>query len=180
MQAENIVELVDGHGTAVYQFCRKLTGNQMDADDLYQDTFLVALEKCHVIDQNQNPKSYLLSISVKLWKNNRRKFARRQRLAPTVPLAEAEEVSGSSSVEDAVISKSIHHAIREIADGLGDKYRIPVYLYYTLEMDVAGIADVLGIPPGTVKSRLHKARAMMQERMEAKQNEQTRLSRAAL
>lgn len=178
MQAEDIIALVDEHGTAVYRFCHKLTRNQTDADDLYQETFLAALEKCHTIDQNRNPKAYLLSIAVTIWKNNCRKFARRQRLAPTVPLEEADQAQGRLDVEELVITADIHRSIRAITDDLGDKYRIPIYLYYTLEMDVASIADVLGIPSGTVKSRLHKARALIQKRLEAKPREEARLFRA--
>ncbi len=180
MQAEDMIDLVDEHGTAVYRFCHKLTRNQTDADDLYQETFLAALEKCHKIDQNRNPKAYLLSMSVKIWKNNCRKYARRQRLAPTVSLDEAEQVQAREDVEERVITQDIHQNIRVISDDLNDIYRIPLYLYYTLDMDISGIADVLGIPSGTVKSRLHKARALIQKRLEAKPNEEARLFRAIL
>ena len=74
-------ECIDIYGKDIYGFCRQVTGNRQDGDDLYQDTFMKALELKDKIDRQQNPKSYLLSIAVRLWKNRRRKYAWRQRIA---------------------------------------------------------------------------------------------------
>ena len=58
------------HGKEIYSFCLSLTLNSQEADDLYQDTFLKAMELLHQINYRHNPKSYLLSVALKLWKNN--------------------------------------------------------------------------------------------------------------
>ena len=47
-----------------------------------------------------------------------------------------------------------------------DKYRIPVYLYYGLQLPVEQIGKVMRIPQGTVKSRLHKARMLLKQELE--------------
>ena len=52
---------INEYGREVYSFCMYLTRNKEDADDLYQQTFLVAYEK-NSIDENKNPKSYLITI----------------------------------------------------------------------------------------------------------------------
>ena len=83
MKASGISGLVDLYGKDIYSFCKKLTYNEFDAEELYQDTFLKALEIASRIDEEDNPKSFLLSISVSLWKNKQRKYARRMRIAPT-------------------------------------------------------------------------------------------------
>ena len=49
---------------------------------------------------------------------------------------------------------------------LTERYRIPVLLYYMEEMSVSQIAEIMGIPPGTVKSRLHKARKQLESELE--------------
>lgn len=49
---------------------------------------------------------------------------------------------------------------------LDDKYRIPVYLYYGLQLPVEQIGKVMRIPQGTVKSRLHKARMLLKQELE--------------
>ena len=69
------------YGRDIYSFCRSLTLNLQEADDLYQDTFLKAMELIHDIDCEKNPKSYLISIALRLWKNKKRKYAWRNRIA---------------------------------------------------------------------------------------------------
>lgn len=59
-----------------------------EADDLYQDTFLKAMELIPKIDNDQNPKSYLLSIAVHIWKNKKQKFAWRKRIADINPITD--------------------------------------------------------------------------------------------
>lgn len=167
MQPEDIAALVEQYGTAVYRLCHKLTGNKPDADDLYQEAYLTAFEKCRKIDAAGNPRAFLCTVAVRLWKNNRRKYFRRQRLAPSAELVETDDIADSGSVEEDVLRQATYAAIQAAVDGLGDKHRIPVYLFYTLEMGIEEIAGVLKIPPGTVKSRLHKARSQIKTRLEA-------------
>ena len=61
----------------------------------------------------------------------------------------------------------IQKVVRRMAEELPEKYRLVVYLYYTREQKIEEIASMLHIPKGTVKSRLHKARSMIRDRMEA-------------
>ena len=171
MQMEEISSLIEAHGTAVYRFCCKLAGNSADADDLYQETFLIALEQCHKIDAARNPKAFLLSVAVKRWKSSRRTFARRQRLAPTVPLLEGEGAAAAQNLELSLAQQEALETVRQVAGELSDRYRIPIYLYYTVELDISEISQVMKIPAGTVKSRLHKARSMMKKRLEELQYE---------
>ena len=50
--------MLEKEGKAVYTFCRQLTGSRDDADELYQETMLIAMEKCNKIDEKGNPKSF--------------------------------------------------------------------------------------------------------------------------
>ena len=56
--------------------------------------------------------------------------------------------------------------VRDAVAQLDEKYRIPVYLYYTLQLPVSQIADVLKIPEGTVKNRLYRARNILKQKLE--------------
>ncbi|MEC0245392.1 RNA polymerase sigma factor [Paenibacillus chitinolyticus] len=171
MDIDELIELVKLHGKSIYGFCYKLTGNKEDTDDLYQETFLKAVELRLKIDASHNPKAFLLSIAIRLHKNHRRKFAWRQRIAPTAELDEeaankSRFLSSETTPEDEVLSLELRTLIRDAAHRLGDKLKIPFYMYYTAEMTVEEIASVLRIPPGTVKSRLHKARETMRKVLE--------------
>lgn len=170
MDIEELSDLIKEHGKAIYGFCYKLAGNQADTDDLYQETFLKAMEMRHKMDVNQNPKAFLISIAIRLRKNKRRKFAWRQRIAPTAGLNEAVDQACVSedraTPEQAVLSDELRQMIQAAADRLDDKLKIPIYMYYTADMTVDEIASALKIPSGTVKSRLYHARKAMRKILE--------------
>lgn len=169
MDTTDLSDLVKLHGNAIYGFCYKLAKNKTDTDDLYQETFLKAMELCYKIDKDKNPKGFLISISIGLWKNNRNKYTRRQRIAPTEELNENVNngyIFEESTPEDIFISNELHLMIQNAVDTLNDKLKIPLYMYYTAEMSNDDIASSLKIPQGTVKSRLYKARKTLKNILE--------------
>lgn len=170
MNRVQLEQCIHEYGRDIYTFCRQITGNRQEAEDLYQDTFLKAMELQEEIDCGQNPRSYLVSVALRIWKNRRRKFAWRQRIAGTCALTE-EAVKGcveeqAYSAEDAVLKQELEEQVKQAVKELSDKYRIPVYLYYTLQLSVEEISNVMRIPTGTVKSRLHKARSLLKKKLE--------------
>lgn len=170
MDNKELIDMVEIHGKAIYGFCYNLTKNKTDTDDLYQDTFLKAMELLHKIDSQNSPKSFLMSIAVGLWKNKRRKYAWRQRIAPTDQFDDRIDsvcqVDQGLSPEEIVIEQEICMEIQQAADSLNDKLKIPLYMYYTAQMSISEIALALNIPDGTVKTRLHKARKAMKNILE--------------
>lgn len=173
-ELENCILL---YGRDIYSFCRNLAASQQEADDLYQDTFLTATELTGKIDSAKNPKSYLLSIALRLWKNKKRKYAWRNRIAATFPLAEesGQDISGHCfSVEGAYLKKEEAALVRKAVNALPEKLKLPVLLFYMEELPVAQIASVLKIPAGTVKSRLHAARKKLQKELEVVLDEKYR------
>lgn len=173
MTITELEQCVDDYGKDIYSFCRQITGSIQEGEELYQDTFLKAVELLSRISIDQNPKSFLLSIAVRLWKNKRRKFAWRQRIAGMESLdekAEKTELSyyaGNRMPEEEILAREKNTLVRRYMMEIPEKYRIVVYLYYSAELSVKEIADCLKLPEGTVKSRLHKARTMIKERLEA-------------
>ncbi len=168
---EEFERLVKDVGPEVYSFCLQLSRNREEAEELYQETMLAAVERQEKIDACGNPGSYLLGISIGLWKNFRRKKARRGRILPESPLEEQLEqvymAEGAQSPEEEIVAGEEAALVRRAVAGLPEKYRIPVYLYYSRELSVEEIAGAMHIPKGTVKSRLHKARCMIKECVEA-------------
>lgn len=171
MTREEFEQLVMNTGPDIYAFCLQLTRNREEAEELYQETMLAAMERHKKIDSLQNPKSYLLGIAIGLWKNLRRRIARRNRILPQTSLdAKLEEVyptESTQSLEEEILEGELQKVVRRMAEELPEKYRLVVYLYYSREQKIEEIASMLHIPKGTVKSRLHKARSMMKDRMEA-------------
>jgi len=152
-------ELVDTYGDAVYMFCRSLTYSKDDADDLYQETFLKAIEQPSKL--RGNPKSFLFSTALYLWKSWKRKYARRNRLVPIIPLDET--TVSEINIEESFMQKENLRTVRKLVEALPEKFKIPLILFYTMELSVLDISDILKLPVGTVKSRLHKARKLIEK-----------------
>ena len=70
MNKSDIGRLAEEHGKYIYGFCLRLTNDTYNAEELYQDTFLKALEKASSIDENNNPRAYLAAIALSLWKSS--------------------------------------------------------------------------------------------------------------
>lgn len=70
-----------------------------EADELYQDTWLLVVQKQEGLDMAGNVKSYCLSVALRLWKNRRRKYAWRQRIAGVRDSAPLDVVSVESPEE---------------------------------------------------------------------------------
>ncbi|GKX27643.1 RNA polymerase sigma factor [Vallitalea longa] len=170
MDADYVTDLVELYGKAIYGFCYNLTKDKNDADDLYQETFLKGIKLCHKIDKNNNPKGLLISIAIGIWKNNRRKYVWRQKIAPLQEFNEEiynEYISNDEmSIEDIILSNELRLFIQDAANRLNSKMRIPLYMYYTADMSIKEIASALKIPQGTVKSRLFKARKELKDILE--------------
>ena len=156
-------ELVDVYGEPVYKLCRSLTYSREDADDLFQETFFKAFEQLAKIHASDNPQGFLLSSCVFIWKGWKRKYARRKRLVPVEPLDENIESSAAMNMEEHVIVQEEIRIVRELVEGLPEKFKIPIILHYTLELGVTEIAQSLNLPVGTVKSRLFKARKLVEK-----------------
>jgi len=155
-------QLVSKYQNTVYRYCLSLTFRKEDADDLFQDTYLRAFSVIDKISAFKNPQSFLLSIATSLWKSQKRKFARRRRIAPETDYDES--YSGeAASLEDDVIANEEILMVRDLVNDLPDKLKIPIVMYYTIEMSISDISETLGLPLGTVKSHLSRGRGIIRK-----------------
>lgn len=170
MTKQELEMCIDKYNKDIYSFCLHLTGHPQEADDLYQDTFLTAVECKEKIEYDKNPKSYLLSIALRLWKNKRRKYAWRKRIADMQPVADEQSAgmaeSPEPSPEERVTQMEKNTVIRMAVDKLPVKLKIVVLLFYMEDLSTAQIAETMKIPAGTVLSRLHRARKILKKDLE--------------
>ena len=165
MTKQELEQCIDAYGRDIFAFCKHLACNQQEAEDLYQDTFLKAVELGDRIAFAGNPKSYFLSITLRIWKNRKRKFAWRKRIADVRLMVEDDETAETSS-EAQVIRKVQYEAVRQAVEKLPERYKIPVLLFYMEELSTPQIAAIMQIPKGTVLSRLHQARKLLRKELE--------------
>lgn len=163
MTVKEFEGLLDIYGNDIYRFCLHIMRNRENADDLYQDTVLTAFRKADSINLSENPKSYLLSVAVKLSRN----FFRKEKRKNESFISPADEALGNlpdnADIQLSAEEKAMKKALRNAVASLEEKYRIPIVLYYFDEQNIGFISEVMKIPEGTVKSRLHKARSLIAE-----------------
>ena len=143
-------------------FAYMLTSNRDDAYDLLQDTTLKALDNEEKYSEGTNFKGWVFTIMRNIFINNYRRSVRTATVVDTTDNLyhlNLSQDSGIDSPEDSYTASEITDAINEFSD----EYRIP------FSMHVAGykyseIADHMGLPLGTIKSRIFMARKRLQER----------------
>ena len=116
-----------------------------------------------------NPKSYLLSAALRIWKNKKRKTAWRKRIADVQPAADIQEAGMECtefSPEERIAGRENAEAVRMAVNRLPDKLKIVVLLFYMEDLPAAQIAEAVRIPVGTVLSRLHRARKILKKELE--------------
>lgn len=166
MTIKDLENCIEEYGDDIYSFCLHLTLNKELAEDLYQDTFLTAVEKVESIDGLGSVKSYLLGICTNIWKNRKRKWAWRNRIAPSTELFVGGNGEAVYEDEDRVLKKESSKILRTAIDNLSEKYKTIVLLFYMEELSYEEIAKIVHIPVGTVKSRLSSAKKKLRLEVE--------------
>lgn len=169
MSREELEDCIYTYGKDLYSFCYSVTKNSQEADDLYQDTFLKLYDLGDNLFFLRNPKSFLMSVAVNLYRNHKRKLSVRQKIVGAETSVEemlTEIPSGNEMVEDTVVKKEEQKMVRLAVMKLPDKFRIPVLLFYMEELPLADISEILKLPEGTVKSRIYRAKKILRKELE--------------
>lgn len=150
---------IQAHGKRLYGLCRHLCANASDADDLYQETWLRATRSISKFDPSMDFEPWITKICVNAHRSALRRIARSLTADP--PGIDKEAILLSAPAPE----EPDYAPLRDAVSKLPEKLRTTVVLFYFEDMDVASTATVLGIPPGTVKSRLSKARKLLKEEL---------------
>lgn len=157
------------YGTALH-----LTRNAADAEDVVQEASLNAFRGFGSFERDSNFRAWFFRILVNCVYSRHRK-TRRQ--GTQVELEDSPELylycqtaaaGMHGAVEDpasALMSRLDEEAIREALDALPEEYRVVATLYFIQDLQYQEIADMVGCPVGTVRSRLHRARRLLQKQL---------------
>jgi RNA polymerase sigma-70 factor (ECF subfamily) len=160
------------HLDALYGAALRLTRDSSDAEDLVQDALVRAYRFQHHFELGTNLKAWLLRILTNTFINHYRRKVRERRVLDT------EE---GTPVGDGVMSRAamrgltdstavaqeglLRDEILAALDNLPEDYRLMIVLADIEELSYKEIADAVGVPIGTVMSRLHRARKLMQKQL---------------
>ncbi len=153
----------------VYRFALSLTRDESDADDVVQETYLRAYRSWHTFIQGTDCRRWLFTIC-------RNVFLRsRERERPTVDIEDGElDAVAAGSVyaaarergyDDLYATLDLAPALREALDDLVEPFRSAVLLVDVEDMTYESAAQVMGVPIGTVRSRLFRGRRLLQEKL---------------
>ncbi len=156
----------------------KLTRNQKDAEDLVQDAFVRSFEKFHLFKPGTNFKAWMFRVMTNRFINLYRRKKTRKENASFDDVSEffgsedrlsaqefesAERVTGL--MKDEVFLESLDERLKIALENVGDEYREVLIMNVIGEMPYKEIAKALGIPVGTVMSRLSRAKSLLRERV---------------
>lgn len=157
-------ELVRRHFMSVYRFFVNKVGRPDEVDELLQRTFLACVEGRDRVRDGASLRGYILGIARNQMLMYVRRCQRDRRMEGGNDVSVAALVGSPSQVmAGREEQKLLLAALREIPLDL----QTVVELYYWEELSVAQMAEVLEIPPGTVKSRLFRAREALRGQLEA-------------
>lgn len=143
--------LYDRYGPRMYRyFYRMLWQNTGKAEDFTQELFLKIIEKPQLFDTRRNFSTWIYTLAANLCKNE----YRRKKTSDLEPgVGELWKENFSEALDHELFAQHLRQAI----DQLSDNHRKCFVLRYQEERSVAEIAEIIGCPQGTVKSRLHYA-----------------------
>ena len=148
------------HGRFLYTVAYRLTGNHDDAQDLVQEV-LLRVRKGLETYRPGSMEGWLSRIATNAFLDD----VRRRRRRPTEALpADADRVVPSdASAEDALSRVSLPEHVEAALRGLPDEYRAAVVLCDVVGLSYQEIGHALGVPIGTVRSRIHRGRTLLRE-----------------
>ena len=154
------------HLDAMYSFALKLSRSRDDAEDLVSDTILRAFERWEQYRLGTNIRAWLFTILYHVFVSRKRRIdAREVQATDETDGWGAFEPVGDVNPEARFYETFLDAEITTAIDNLPDEYRAAVVLSDIHELRYAEIAHILGVPEGTVKSRLFRGRRILQKKL---------------
>lgn len=172
---QRITDLMREHFDFVWRSLRRLGLNASDADDGAQEVFLVASRKLSAISEGSE-RSFLFGAALKVASTRRRTLRRRPELADA-EVEDRDEQSAPGPERLTELSRA-RELLQAVLDEMELDLKAAFVLYELEEQSVPQIAETLGVPVGTVASRLRAARAAFQAAVKRLQARETFAGRA--
>ncbi|MBI4299523.1 MAG: sigma-70 family RNA polymerase sigma factor [Chloroflexi bacterium] len=152
-------ELVRRFQSRIYSLTYRMTGNREDARDLTQDAFIRAYDGLSTFRPNGRFSPWLYRIAVNLCLNHLRR--RREE----TDLGEIEYSLRSGTLEEVVENREMEKTVARAILSMPTHYRSPLLLRHISGLSYEEMTQVLDMPLGTVKTRLHRARELLSARL---------------
>jgi RNA polymerase sigma-70 factor (ECF subfamily) len=138
-----------------WRYCR----DRSRAEELAPEAFVRAWRGLAGWRRDSSFSTWLFVLAANVYRSDLKRFP-----TITLPIEEAPEHSRPATQHHALAAQQSADAVRHAVLALPARYREPVILFYFHEMDVAASARTMGLPEGTLKARLSRARALLRSR----------------
>lgn len=164
MTREEIRNIITKYSSFIYRICLNFTQNTADAENLTQETFILAYT--HSLPSDENAcKAYLTKIAVNKCKDYL-KSAYMKRVLLDPELSFISQKSTSMGIPEKILmEKESLKTIKEHILSLNEPYRNVSILYFLKEKQIREIAEILNRPPNTVSTQLFRAKIILKEKL---------------
>jgi len=153
-------EIVSRYKDAVFGLCLGFLRNRADAEDIAQDAFIRAYNNLRRYKLEKKFSTWIFTIASNLCRN-------RLRYRKNHPVAEMPlHLSGGQDPARVIATDDRHARVRDNLNRLPYGYRAPLVLRFYNDLSYREIADILSVPEGTVKTRIHRGKTMLKQLME--------------
>jgi RNA polymerase sigma-70 factor (ECF subfamily) len=172
-ESDALNQLMERHATPVFHFLCRMVGNEDDANDLAQETFVRVFKSAKSFRLNQKFATWLFTIAANLARNHFRWRSRHPNLSLDAENPETEQTLGrtlatnSPTPNETALADERARAVRAAVSHLPEDLREAIVLCEWEERSVAEAATILETTPKAVESRLYRGRGLLRERLKS-------------
>ncbi|MGN6104370.1 MAG: sigma-70 family RNA polymerase sigma factor [Kofleriaceae bacterium] len=167
-------ELLELHRDRVYNITFRMLGNRAEAEDVAQEVFISVFKTIDTFREESKFSTWLYRVAVNHCKNRIKYLARRHdrdrdELDETSQQTNGAIASGpirAAQPDRALEGAQMERLLQEAISNLDDDHRIVVVLRDVEDLTIEEICEITGLPDGTVKSRLHRARLALRKKLQ--------------
>lgn len=168
-QRASFENLLRPHFDRLYRLANRLTSSKPEAEDLFQDVLVKVYPRLDKLVDIDKPGPWLCRVMYNLFIDNKRRYARQRLIAVSEQHLPGESIESLPGQDDPHLDQERLDNIMRLDRALGqlsDDHRLVVLLHDTEGYQLNEIQELTGTPIGTLKSRLHRARARLRELLE--------------
>jgi RNA polymerase sigma-70 factor, ECF subfamily len=165
-------ELIEGHRDRVFNITYRMLGNRSEAEDVAQEVFITVFKTIDSFREESKFSTWLFRVTVNHCKNRIKYLARRHDRDREELDETQHEVNGAAAgppahaaPDRALAGAQLEALLQDAIAKLDDDHRVVVVLRDVEDLTIEEICEITGLPDGTVKSRLHRARLALRKKL---------------
>jgi len=170
-------QLVDHYQNKIYHLAYRMLGNTHEAEDVVQETFLRVYKNLVRYDPAQKFSTWIYRIGTNLCIDILRKRKRKRSISLDANLFDSESSDGydfmqtdeAEQPENLLVLSETRRQVREALDMMPEQYKSIMILRYLHDLSLQEIGEVLDLPVTTIKTRLHRGREFLRNKIEHSQ-----------